>query len=93
MFEILNVSTSLVYNTPTENPYDSKLENRIIKIFKNSRNNYGTRIKKELDKKGYQVYRRRIGHIMKKYGLVSNYTVKLRVNIMLKGGEGNGTES
>ncbi len=46
-------------------------------IFKVSRNNYGTRkIKQELFKLGYQVSRRRIGIVMKKYGLVSQYTVK-----------------
>lgn len=77
MCKILKISRSLVYYTPKEKSFDSKLENEIITIFKNSRNNYGTRkIKKELDKKGYQVSRRRIGSIMRKYGLVSNYTVK-----------------
>lgn len=77
MCKVLRISRSLVYYTPKEKSFDSKLENEIITIFKKSRNNYGTRkIKKELDKKGYQVSRRRIGRIMKKYGLVSNYTVK-----------------
>jgi transposase InsO family protein len=74
---VLKINRSLVYYIPKEKSCDSKLENEIIAIFKNSRNNYGTRkIKKELDKKGYQVSRRRIGRIMRKYGLVSNYTVK-----------------
>lgn len=77
MCEVLKINRSLVYYTPKEKSCDSKLENEIIAIFKNSRNNYGTRkIKKELNKKGYQVSRRRIGCIMRKYGLVSNYTVK-----------------
>ncbi len=77
MCRVLKINRSLVYYTPKEKSCDSELENEIIGIFKNSRNNYGTRkIKKELDKKGYQVSRRRIGLIMKKYGLVSNYTVK-----------------
>ena len=77
MCEVLNINRSLVYYKPTEKSCDSKKENEIIAIFKNSRNNYGTRkIKKELDKKGYQVSRRTIGRITKKYGLVSNYTVK-----------------
>lgn len=77
MCKVLKISRSLVYYTPKEKSFDSKLENEIINIFKKSRNNYGTRkIKKELDKKGYQVSRRRISRIMKKYGLVSNYTVK-----------------
>jgi len=77
MCRVLKINRSLVYYTPKEKSCESGLENKIIDIFKKSRNNYGTRkIKKELDKKGYQVSRRRIGLIMKKYGLVSNYTVK-----------------
>src|SRR5690554_6781379 len=77
MCRVLKINRSLVYYTTKEKSCDSKLENKIIAIFKNSRNNYGTRkIKKELDKKGYQVSRRKIGLIMRKYGLVSNYTVK-----------------
>jgi len=48
----------------------------IKEIFRRSRNNYGTRkIKKELGKIGYKISRRKIGRIMKKNGLVSNYTV------------------
>ncbi len=76
MCNLLNVSISLVYYIPVEKSYDSKLDNEIITIFKKSRNNYRTRkIKRELNKKGYKVSRRRIGRIMKKYGLVSSYTV------------------
>lgn len=77
MCNLLNISRSLIYYTPVEKSYDSKLDNEIISIFKKIRNNYGTRkIKKELNKNGYKVSRRRIGRIMKKYGLVSSYTVK-----------------
>lgn len=77
MCKALNVSRSLIYYTPVEKTCDSKLENEIISIFKTSRNNYGTRkIKAELAKRGYQVSRKKIGRIMNKYGLVSNYTVK-----------------
>lgn len=77
MCKLLNISRSLIYYTPVKKSHDSKLDNEIINIFKKSRNNYGTRkIKRELNKKGYKVSRRRIGCIMKKYGLVSNYTVK-----------------
>jgi len=50
----------------------------IARIFKESRNNYGTRkIKKELAKLPVpkQVSRRRIGRLMNELGLVSNYTV------------------
>lgn len=57
---------------------DIALSNEIEQIFKENRNNYGTRkIKRELLKlaqpKG--VSRRRIGRIMRALGLVSNYTV------------------
>lgn len=49
----------------------------VVKIFHDSRNNYGSRkIKVELAKTGQQVSRRRIRRIMIKNGLVSNYTVK-----------------
>ncbi|WP_342580630.1 IS3 family transposase [Ureibacillus sp. FSL W7-1570] len=53
-----------------------RLKKLIYKIFKQSRNNYGTRkIKKELEKKEKIVSSRRIGRIMKQLNLVSNYTV------------------
>ncbi|PNQ79334.1 hypothetical protein C1T21_20340 [Paenibacillus sp. F4] len=45
-------------------------------IFQSSRQNYGTlKIKKALNQQGFTVSRRRIGRIMKEYGLVSSYTV------------------
>src|SRR5699024_2633662 len=50
----------------------------IARIFKESRNNYGTRkIKKELSKlpQPKHVSRRRIGRLMKELKLVSTYTV------------------
>nr|WP_132282066.1 IS3 family transposase [Natranaerovirga hydrolytica] len=53
------------------------LENLIIEIFRKSKNNYRTRkIKKKLKEDDYIVSRKRIGRIMKKYGLVPSYTVK-----------------
>src|SRR5699024_10121215 len=53
-----------------------ELTELIIKIFKDSRDIYGQRkIKKELQKLGFKVSRRRIGRIMKAQGLVSKYTV------------------
>ena len=77
MCKLLNISRSIVYYKNKEKIIDSELENEIITIFKNSRNNYGTRkIKKELIKMDLMVSRRRVGAIMKKYGLVSQYTVK-----------------
>ncbi|MEG2837959.1 MAG: IS3 family transposase, partial [Erysipelotrichaceae bacterium] len=49
----------------------------VIHIFKDSKNNYGTRkIKVILEKKNLIASRAKIGQIMKKYGLVSNYTTK-----------------
>lgn len=77
MCKTLNISRGCVYYKPKKKSCNTKLENLIIAIFKKSKNNYGTRkIKKELAQKGYKVSRRRISKIMKKYGLVSNYTVK-----------------
>lgn len=57
---------------------DIAISKEIERIFKASRNNYGTRkIKKELTKlpEPKQVSRRRIGRLMKEIGFVSNYTV------------------
>ncbi|MEK4170573.1 IS3 family transposase [Lysinibacillus sp. FSL L8-0312] len=57
---------------------DNEISKEIARIFKESRNNYGTRkIKKELSKlpEPKHVSRRRIGRLMKGLGLVSNYTV------------------
>ena len=77
MCRIVKISRSLVYYEPKKKSSDSELENEIISIFKKSKNNYGTRkIKQKLANKAYQVSRRRIGRIMKKYGLVSKYTIK-----------------
>lgn len=77
MCALLKISRSLIYYNRKDKVIDSNLEDKIIRIFKASRNNYGTRkIKQELIKLGDKVSRRRIGRIMKKYGLVSQYTVK-----------------
>lgn len=77
MCKLLNVTRSSVYYQPKDKAIDHELEQVIIKIFKESRNNYGTRkIKHTLSKHGYTASRRKIGKVMKKYGLVSNYTVK-----------------
>ena len=77
MCKVLNISRSIIYHIRKGIIYDSKLENLIINIFRKSRNNYGTRkIKKELEKANYNVSRRKIGQIMKKYTLISSYTVK-----------------
>ncbi|MFD2628914.1 IS3 family transposase [Oceanobacillus kapialis] len=57
---------------------DKQISQEISRIFKESRNNYGTRkIKKELSRlpEPKHVSRRRIGRLMTELGLVSNYTV------------------
>ena len=77
MCKILKISRSTYYYEKKEKVVESDLENLIIDIFSKSRKNYGTRkIKKELEKKNLQISRRKIGNIMKKYNLISNYTVK-----------------
>lgn len=77
MCKLLDVTRSLIYYKKKQRVYNTQLENEVIQIFKYSRNNYGTRkIKKELKKKGIQASRRKIGEIMDKYKLVSNYTIK-----------------
>lgn len=76
MCKVLQISRSTYYYEATERPAEDDLTSKIIEIFKNSRQNYGTRkIKVELKKLGYQVSRRRIGRIMNEQGLVSSYTV------------------
>ena len=55
----------------------TEIENAVISEFKSSRNNYGTRkLRIILQRKGYIISRKRIGRIMAKYSLVSNYTIK-----------------
>lgn len=77
MCKVLKISRSLVYYKPKNKRKDKELEKHIIRIFKESKNNYGSRkIKVELKKIGYQVSLRRIRKYMDLNGLVSNYTVK-----------------
>lgn len=79
MCKFLSIPRSLIYyyKKRTNKKIDKDLEEKIIIIFKNSRNNYGSRkIKVELDKMGYQVSLRKIRKIMNLNGLVSNYTIK-----------------
>ena len=64
------------YEAKIRKTNDEKLSLLIVDIFHKSRRNYGQRkIKIELQKKGWQVSRRRIGRIMNEQGLVSKYTV------------------
>lgn len=78
MCRILGVTRSLVYYKHKRNKEnETAIDNAVIQVFRDSRNNYGTRkIKKALEKQNIILSRRKIGEIMNKYGLVSNYTVK-----------------
>nr|WP_143180081.1 IS3 family transposase [Domibacillus mangrovi] len=84
MCDVLNLPKSTYYyhaiesNTCAKKAEDQELSKEIMRISKESHNNYGTRkIKKELTKisEPKQVSRRRIGRLMNEMGLVSNYTV------------------
>ena len=82
MCQLLDIPRSSLYyhlknDSQKKKHDDSDLINLIEEIFKNSRNNYGSRkIKIELAKLGYIVSKRRIRRIMQENGLVSSYTVK-----------------
>lgn len=77
MCKVLKIPRSTYYyESIAKSSDESTLITEIIRIFKESRNNYGTRkIQKELAKLDLMISRRRIGRIMKQEGLVSNYTV------------------
>ena len=76
MCRVLKLNRSTYYYTAKEIEDESWLVDLIKQIFHKNRRVYGTRkIKKELEKEGHQVSRRRIGRIMKHEGLVSRYTV------------------
>ena len=78
MCRILGVTRSLVYYKHKRNKEsETAIDNAVIQVFRDSLNNYGTRkIKKALEKQNIILSRRKIGEIMNKYGLISNYTVK-----------------
>lgn len=76
MCKVLNIPRSSYYYEAAQKQPEDSLTAEIREIFRQSRNNYGTRkIKVELSKKDLRVSRRRIGRIMKQEGLVSSYTV------------------
>ena len=75
MCKALNISRSSYYYVAKKKTSEAVLEQAVIEEFAKSRNNYGTRkLKKTLAKRGLLVSRRRIGRIMRKFNLVSNYT-------------------
>lgn len=71
----LEISRSSYYYLVKEKKSEAVIEQAVIEEFHLSRNNYGTRrLKVMLQQRGLQVSRRKIGRIMKKFHLVSNYT-------------------
>jgi len=70
---------STYYKKPKPRKIDAELENAVIKEFRASRDNFGTRkLKIMLERGKYKVSRRKIGAIMKKYELESKYTIRNR---------------
>ena len=77
MCKMLSVSRSTFYYQEKPKKVDSKLENAVIEEFRKSRNNYGTRkLKIVLARQDIHVSRFKIGKIMAKYNLISNYTLR-----------------
>lgn len=87
MCKCLNIARSTYYYETIGKPDERDLETKISLIFRENYDVYGTKkIKKELQKLDCQIFRRRIGRIMNKIGLVSKYTVdnlnRINKNIM-----------
>lgn len=79
MCKFLKFPRSSFYYTPKPKSVDATFENAVIDEFHKSHNNYGTRkLKVMLARRGFLASKRRIGKVMKKYDLVSNYTLKLK---------------
>jgi transposase InsO family protein len=77
MCKVWKISRSTLYYKEKPRPVDVELENAVTEEFRRSRNNYGTRkLKIVLNRKKLVASRRKIGKIMKKYSLVSNYTMR-----------------
>jgi transposase InsO family protein len=77
MCRVLNVPRSTFYYKESPKSIDTELENAVIEEFKRSRNNYGVRkLKVKLAQRKLTVSKKRIGKIMKKYNLISNYTLR-----------------
>lgn len=85
MCQVLGISRSSYYCEVKKKDPETALEQAIIEEFAKSRNNYGTRkLKQVLKSRGFIVSRRRIGRIMHKFNLVSNYT-KRKYKVSSKG--------
>lgn len=75
MCKILGISRQAYYYQPRVKKGEASLEEIVETIFYQSRKNYGTRkIKKELEKHDIILSRRKIGKIMARRRLTSNYT-------------------
>jgi transposase InsO family protein len=78
MCSVLKLPRSTFYyeQKTTDETFEDPFKQDVIRVFKESRNNYGTRrIKKALASEDIILSRRRIKQIMQKQGLISNYTV------------------
>jgi len=77
MCKVLKIARSTLYYKENRQTIDVTLENAVIDEFRKSRNNYGTRkLKVMLSRRQIRVSRRKIGKIMSKYSLASNYTLR-----------------
>jgi len=82
MCKALNLNRSSYYYKETPKLIDTELENAVIHEFYLSRRNYGTRkLKRQLAReqnghRKFRVSRPKIAKIMRKYSLVSKYTLK-----------------
>ena len=77
MCKVLKIPRSSFYYKEKPRPNDTALENAVIEEFRQSRNNYGVRkLKIKLSRRNLIASKRKIGNIMKKYNLVSNYTLR-----------------
>jgi transposase InsO family protein len=84
MCDLLDLNRSSYYYKSEPKPTDTELENAVIHEFYLSRQNYGTRkLKRQLAReqnghRSYRVSRPKLSRIMKKFGLVSKYTLRRR---------------
>lgn len=75
MCKLLNISRQTYYYKPKEKTSEAELEEAVTEEFNRSHKNYGTRkIKAALAKRDILISRRKIGQIMNRRGLKSNYT-------------------
>jgi putative transposase len=75
MCAVLKLPRSTYYYESCAIQEEDEITPLVLEIFRQSKNNYGTRkIKKAIEKIEYVASRRKIGRIMKENGLVSNYT-------------------